>query len=83
MFKVFRQHFLRKYILVDNNEADSIGSPFNDISILMILNRVGLTFNSSYVFLRKVETALGFLLRRTDYGELFISFRFAPFGKYN
>jgi hypothetical protein len=47
MFEVFGQDFFGEGIFVDDYEPDSIWSPLDDVSILLILSHLLLTFNSS------------------------------------
>jgi hypothetical protein len=46
VFEVFGQHFFGESILVDNDEADAIGSPLHNFLISMILSDIITTFKS-------------------------------------
>jgi len=39
MFEIFWQYFFRKSVLIQDDEADSIGTPSDNIMILLILNK--------------------------------------------
>ena len=47
MLEVVGQHALGKGFLVEDYEADSVGSPSNDLQILLILNGARSTLSSS------------------------------------
>lgn len=64
MFEVLGQYFLGEGVLIDHNKADAVECPFDNMLVLVILNGIGLTLSSSYVFLRKLEMALGLRLVR-------------------
>jgi hypothetical protein len=62
VLKVLGKDFFGESVLIKNDKADAISSPSHNILVLFILSKLRSTLSSSYVFLRKEDTALGFFL---------------------
>jgi hypothetical protein len=63
VLKVFGENVFGELFLTDDNEADSVGSPSDEVVVLLILQLIGMaTWRRSNVFFKKLETDRDFLL---------------------
>ena len=62
MLEISRQDLFGESLLIYYNETYSIGIPSHSLLVFFVLDEKISTFNSSYVFLRKVEQARGLRL---------------------